>query len=154
MTTTHKAVSEHEPLTSPHGEPLTPIVIEGVDDEPIESNRRQYGGWLLRAVTALAILYSAFHLYVLNISPMESWSFRIVHVTGALILGYLFFSGSRFVSADDARPAQRWTHFAALALMIPATYALVQTAVIYRLMQDGTLRMSTDLETWHYGWPL
>jgi len=80
MTNTHKPVSGQDSLIPSHGEPLTPIVVEGVDDEPVESNRRQYAGWMLRSVTLLAILYSAFHLYVLNISPMESWSFRIVHV--------------------------------------------------------------------------
>ncbi|WP_394240228.1 TRAP transporter permease [Halopseudomonas laoshanensis] len=154
MTTKDKPVSEHEPLIPSHGEPLAPIVIEGVDEEPVESNRRLFGGWMLRAVTAMAILYSAFHLYVLNISPMESWSFRIVHVTGALILGYLFFSGTRFINPEDGRPAQRWTNFAALALMIPATYALVQTALMYQMMQNGAMRIDASVETWHYGWPL
>ncbi|MFN3579369.1 MAG: TRAP transporter permease [Pseudomonas sp.] len=147
-------VSEHDSLAASQGEPVTPIVIEGVDEEPVESNRRLYAGWMLKAVTAMAILYSAFHLYVLNISPMESWSFRIVHVTGALILGYLMFSGTRFVSADNPKPARAWTNFAALGLMVPACYALLQTGLMYRLMQAGTMRMTAEMETWHFGWPL
>lgn len=151
MTDNKKPATDHETLIPSHGEP---IVIEGVDEEPVEANRRLFGGWTLRIVTALAIFYSAFHLYTLNISPMETWSFRIVHVTGALILGYLLFSGTRFLNEAPRRVSQRWTGIVALVLMIPAIYALVQTGLMYRMMQAGTMRIPPDIETWHYGWPL
>ncbi|MEM8819745.1 MAG: TRAP transporter fused permease subunit [Pseudomonadota bacterium] len=36
----------------------------------------------------LCILYAAWHLYVLNIAPLETWSFRILHIAGTLILGF------------------------------------------------------------------
>ena len=32
--------------------------------------------------------------------PLETWNFRIVHVAGALILGFLLFSGARFADSD------------------------------------------------------
>ena len=41
------------------------------------------------------------HLYTLNVAPMETWSFRIVHVAGALVLGFILFAGARFVSAEE-----------------------------------------------------
>ncbi|MEO0956873.1 MAG: TRAP transporter fused permease subunit [Pseudomonadota bacterium] len=36
----------------------------------------------------LCVLYAAWHLYVLNIAPLETWTFRILHVAGTLILGF------------------------------------------------------------------
>ena len=83
------------PETSPP-EVLSPVIAEGVDDEPVESNRRLFEGWSYWLMFALAIGYSTFHLVSLNIYPLETWSFRIVHIAGALILGYLLFSGRAF----------------------------------------------------------
>ncbi|MEQ9056465.1 MAG: TRAP transporter permease [Roseovarius confluentis] len=83
------------------------LIAEGVDDEPVEPNRRDFVGWRLTLIAALAGLYAAFHMAALNgvsISewtgvsipllptfPMETWNFRIVHVAGALFLGFLIF---------------------------------------------------------------
>ena len=77
----------HSHADDPHATlaPTAPVMAEGVDDEPVEGNRRLYQGWRMHGMAVLAILYSAFHLYVLNVSPMETWSYRIVHVCGALI---------------------------------------------------------------------
>jgi len=136
-------------LTEP---PVAPIVAEGVDDEPVEGNRRLFQGWRLRSMTLLAIAYSVFHLYVLNISPMETWSYRIVHVCGALILGYLLFSGTRFSDAPTRR--QRWINGAAILALLPALYALWQTLSMYLLLKGGAMRVPVEVETGHYGWPL
>ncbi|PAU88400.1 C4-dicarboxylate ABC transporter permease [Pseudomonas sp. WN033] len=133
-------------------QPPALVLAEGVDDEPVEGNRRMFHGWLLRAVALLAIAYSAFHLYVLNIAPMETWSFRIIHVAGALILGFLLFSGSRF--SDSPARRQRWLDAAALLALLPALYALWQSFAMYLLLQDGAMRVPVEIEVWHYGWPL
>ncbi|MGI3129665.1 TRAP transporter permease [Halopseudomonas pachastrellae] len=127
-------------------------MAEGVDDEPVEGNRRLYQGWRMHGMAVLAILYSAFHLYVLNVSPMETWSYRIVHVCGALILGYLLFSGRGFTEAPS--PLQRWLNVAALAALLPAGYALWQTVSMYLLLKGGAMRVPVEIETLHYGWPL
>ncbi|WP_375177440.1 TRAP transporter permease [Marinobacter mobilis] len=128
------------------------MLAHGVDDEPVEGNRRLFGRRLLAFVSVLAIAYAVFHLYALNISPLETWSYRIVHVCGALILGYVLFSGARFT--DTGAGGFRWTSWAALILLLPAGYALFQTLNMYRQVQGGALRLPVDLETWHYGWPL
>lgn len=129
------------------------MLAHGVDEEPVEANRRLYGSWLLWAVTALAIGYSAFHLFTLNVTPLETWSFRIVHVCGALILGYLLFSGAAF-SDDERRGELRWTSWAAIVLLAPAGYSLFQTLNMYQMVLDGAMRLPPELETWHFGWPL
>ncbi|MEM6588237.1 MAG: TRAP transporter fused permease subunit [Pseudomonadota bacterium] len=44
--------------------------------------------WLTRVGFVLCALYAGWHLYVLNIAPLETWTFRIMHIAGALILGF------------------------------------------------------------------
>ncbi|WP_166261888.1 TRAP transporter permease [Marinobacter salicampi] len=129
------------------------VIVQGVDEEPIEPNRRLYSGWQLKAVAFLAIVYSSFHLYTLNVSPLETWSFRIIHVCGALILGYILFSGARFTE-EGVKRRNAWTTPAGLVLLLPALYALWQTGVMYRMILEGTMRLPPELETWHFGWPL
>ncbi|WP_404367102.1 TRAP transporter permease [Marinobacter sp.] len=135
-----------------HAEDL--VIVQGVDEEPVEPNRRLFTGWMFRAISILGILYSSFHLYTLNVAPLETWSFRIIHVCGALILGYLVFSGARFTDEDRVKRRHAWTTPAAFILLVPAVYALWQTLVMYQMVQAGTLRIPAELETWHFGWPL
>lgn len=124
------------------------------DDEPVAPNRRLFEGGLLKFVSLLAIAYSAFHLYTLNVSPMETWSFRIVHIAGALVLGFCFYAGARFVSGTEAPARHRWTTWLSAILLLPAAYALYQTGVFYQMMADGAQRIPATLESNHFGWPL
>ena len=111
------------------------VVAEGIDEEPVESNRRLFEGWALLSIAGLAMLYAAFHMAALNglsleaitgISvpflpqfPLETWNFRMVHIAGALALGFLLFAAYPFGSAETFKPASRlWTILAA-ALLIP-----------------------------------
>jgi hypothetical protein len=75
------------------------VIAEGVDEEPVESNRRLFKGRAYLIIATLATVYAAFHMLALNgvsISdwtgielpllpqfPMETWNFRIVHIAGA-----------------------------------------------------------------------
>lgn len=131
-----------------------PVLAHGVDDEPVESNRRVFDGWLSQAVVVLGIAYAVFHLYTLNIAPLETWSFRIIHVCGALILGFLLFAGARFTDSEKRSSPRAWTTIAAWILLVPAVYALVQTVLMYQMVLDGAVRIPSDIETWHFGWPL
>lgn len=98
----HHEATEREPTD-------TVVMADGVDEEPVEGNRRLFEGWLFWAVAALAVVYSSFHLYTLNIAPLETWTFRIIHVCGALVLGYVLYSGTQFVTDDGTVKARRWT---------------------------------------------
>jgi len=130
------------------------ILAHNVDEEPVEANRRMYDGWLLKFVTLLTIGYSSFHLYSLNISPMETWSYRIVHVAGALVLGFLLYAGARFATREEGGARHRWTTWVGAVAVLPALYALYQTFAFSQLVADGAQRIPVVLETWHYGWPL
>ena len=90
-------------MTDQHSaDPQGPIVAEGVDDEPVESNRGIFTGRTYLVVAAMSAIYAFFHMAALNgmsigeltgirlpllpTFPMETWNFRIVHIAGALIL--------------------------------------------------------------------
>ena len=86
----------------------TAVVAEGVDEEPVEANRRMFTHWRLILMSTLAAVYAGFHMAALNglslsgmtglelsllpSFPLETWNFRIVHVAGALFLGFLLFA--------------------------------------------------------------
>jgi TRAP transporter 4TM/12TM fusion protein len=139
------------------------LIAEGVDDDPIEPNRRILAGRAHVLVGALAIFYAAFHMAALNgvsIShwtgldlpflpqfPLETWNFRIVHIAGALALGFLVFSAGAFRAGDEpgiARPIS----LIALALAVPALVAGT-TAVGFALeINAGGLPMMGGLPIW------
>ena len=85
-----------------------PILAEGVDEDPVEGNRRLFTGPGYMAVALVSILYALVHMLALNgVSlsswtgidlpflpqfPLETWNFRIMHIAGALALGFLIFA--------------------------------------------------------------
>jgi TRAP transporter 4TM/12TM fusion protein len=147
--------TEHEIQHSPRvTEDEDHILAHDVDEEPVEPNRRLFEGWLLKLVTLMTIGYSVFHLYTLNIAPLETWSFRIVHVAGALILGFTLYAGARFATAEEGWVRHRWTTWLAGVAMLPALYALYQGFAFLQIINGGAMRIAPELETWHYGWPL
>ena len=42
------------------------LIAEGVDEEPIEGNRRLFTGRAYLAIATLATVYAAFHMLALN----------------------------------------------------------------------------------------
>ncbi|SFM52586.1 TRAP transporter, 4TM/12TM fusion protein [Ectothiorhodospira mobilis] len=52
------------------------------------SSQRNLTRWQYGLLFALGLTYTAFHLLVLNVFPIETWSFRILHVAGALVIGF------------------------------------------------------------------
>ncbi|MBQ0745561.1 MAG: TRAP transporter permease [Marinobacter sp.] len=130
------------------------VLAHDVDQEPVEANRRLFDGSMMKFVSLLAIVYSSFHLYVLNIAPLETWSFRIVHIAGALTLGFVLFAGARFVSGEEGSARHRWTTWIGAVALLPAFYVLYQTYSFWQMVQNGALRIPVELETWHFGWPL
>jgi len=114
------------------------VIAEGVDEEPVESNRRLFEGRNFIIISAYAAFYAAFHMAALNglsISewtgievpllptfPLETWNFRIVHIAGALALGFMLFSGhTSFPGKGRETPL---LGYIAYGLMIPALFAL------------------------------
>ncbi|MBS3670741.1 TRAP transporter permease [Vreelandella boliviensis] len=128
-------------------------IADGVDEDVVEPNRRLFTGWQFLLFAALAIAYSSFHLISLNVYPMETWSFRIVHIAGALILGYGLFAGARFAD-DDYQASGAWIKWLSYALLIPAAYTLAQVFLMHQTLSGEAMRIDPSIENWHYGYPL
>ncbi|RUT31321.1 TRAP transporter permease [Arsenicitalea aurantiaca] len=96
MTTANPAPAEH----------ASPIIAQNVDEEPLATNQRTLGGRLNWAVVALCILYTAFHVGVMNLYPLETWTYRMLHVAGGLLLGFLIYSAAN-VTLDDTGATER-----------------------------------------------
>ncbi|WP_425090518.1 TRAP transporter permease [Tropicimonas sp. S265A] len=149
------------------------VLAEGIDEEPIESNRRLYEGRNFILISAYAAFYAAFHMAALNglsISewtgievsflptlPMETWNFRIVHIAGALALGFLLFSGrTDFPGAGKETPL---LGYVAYALMVPALFAVGMAFSFSVEINNGVMWNGIDEgikfnETYLFGVPL
>ena len=150
------------------------LVVEGVDEEIVEANRRAFEGWRYGLVATLAALYAAFHMAALNglslsamtglefpflpSFPLETWNFRIVHVAGALFLGFTVF-GARASFAETTTRRFEVTDWLAIVLMVPALFACV-SAIGFALriadgeMWNGIAPEFRDAELYRYGIPL
>jgi hypothetical protein len=110
----HEAAMIREPVLH------DPVVLaEGVDEEPIEGNRRLFEGYGLKVVAVVSAFYAAFHMAALNgvsISdwtgidipflpqfPLETWNFRILHIAGALVLGFLLYAAVHLLARTRSR---------------------------------------------------
>ena len=138
------------------------ILAEGVDEEPVERNRRLFTGVSLAFIATYATLYAGFHMAALNgvsISawtgidlpflpqfPMETWNFRIVHVSGALALGFLLYSARLF--PDVEKPQTPRLSLVGYALMIPALVSAYMAIRFAVLVNSGTLPEMGGLTTW------
>jgi TRAP transporter 4TM/12TM fusion protein len=162
--------AEPKPLDSDE-----PTIAAGVDDEPVEANRRQLSGRSAVIIATLATVYAAFHVLALNgvsisaatgglISlpflpdfPMETWNFRIIHVAGALGIGFLLFSGARFPETEtDETRILGWL---ALPLMACALFSFGVALSFSVEIANGVMWNGIDpgirfKETWVFGAPL
>ncbi|HSF01773.1 MAG TPA: hypothetical protein VLA62_02100, partial [Solirubrobacterales bacterium] len=68
------------------GHPL--IAAPGADEEPRAANQRALEGWQGPLLFWSCVVYTVFHLLVLNVFPMETWAYRLLHVAGALMIGF------------------------------------------------------------------
>ena len=140
------------------------LIADGVDEEPVERNRRIYAGAGGLFVGLLATLYAVFHVLALNgVSiaaltgveipvipqfPLETWNFRIVHIAGALILGFVLFAAQVFPAEDSDRGSNRIYSLFAAGLLAPVVVAGV-TAIGFAIeIGSGDLPQMGGLTTW------
>ncbi|MDO7655578.1 MAG: TRAP transporter fused permease subunit [Paracoccaceae bacterium] len=148
------------------------IHVEGIDEEPVETNRRLFTGSNMAIVATLSMLYALVHMLALNgVSiyewtgmslpflpsfPVETWNFRILHVAGALGLGFILFAGRMFSEGDKETPI---LGYAAYLLMLPALYSLFTVFTFAQQISGGAMWNGIDKsirfhEIWSYGVPL
>ncbi|MFT7106115.1 MAG: TRAP transporter 4TM/12TM fusion protein [Yoonia sp.] len=150
-----------------------PVLAEGVDEEPVEHNRRIFEGRTYMIIAGVSAFYALFHMAALNgwsirgwtdinipflpVFPMETWNFRIVHIAGALILGFLLYSARAFPDADEDKHSP--LDYVAYAALLPALYACYTVLSFAAQIQGGVMWNGMDAgirsaEIYHYGVPL
>ena len=98
-------------------------IASGVDNEIFAGNQRKPIGTTGLIMAALCVLYTAFHIGVMNLYPLETWTYRLIHVGGGLVIGFLLFSSLSFAETDgDLRKGR-------LALLAPGA-ALIAVALV------------------------
>lgn len=107
--------------------PTGKIIASGVDEEP-ESNVRVLGRWDGYFFVAFCVLYTTFHLAVLNVFPMETWAFRITHVAGGLMIG--FGLAISLVPRFDDQVRTLWRSAQLLPLLVASLTALYAVAAV------------------------
>jgi TRAP transporter 4TM/12TM fusion protein len=74
---------------------LDQMLENNVDEEQIESSSeaRKLTGWVKTLFTTIAVVGALFHLYILNLHPIDPWLFRSAHLVFGTILGFILFPG-------------------------------------------------------------
>jgi len=90
--------------------------VSAADVEPIAFNQRTFAGTGNVVVAALCIAYTAFHIGVMNLYPLETWTYRLLHVGGGLFLGFVLFAAAKIDRDDPAAPQRGAAELALLAL--------------------------------------
>ncbi|MBR9891984.1 TRAP transporter permease [bacterium] len=103
-----------------------------VDEEPLSANQRDFDGARHRIVASLCVAYTVFHLLVMNVYPLETWTYRLSHVGGGLILGYLLYGARVF----DGREAKR-TGASTAVLALSAVGVLYGFAAVLAIWING-----------------
>jgi len=137
-------------------ESATDSIGSGVDAEMVASNQRIFSGGLALATATACILYTAFHIGVMNLYPLETWVYRLSHVAGGLALGFVYFSGRLFTAAParsrpGAEQAARMMAMAGAALVVIATLRLVWAILSGDRIETGA---PADKMVATFGWPL
>jgi len=107
------------------------IVAQGTDDEPASGNQRVLDGWSGQLLFWFGVAYTAFHLVVLNLFPLETWTFRILHVAGGLMIGFVLMTVAAPRSGDLApsgrlpEPLLKGLRVVSAVLIVPSTIAML-----------------------------
>ncbi len=110
-----------------------PVIAKGVDEEPLASNQRQPAGFTNYVIAAVCIVYTAFHVVVLNLFPLETWTYRMLHLVGGLFIGFLVYSALTVRADAAAAPVRRGPLELAAAAIAAAgvAYALLMLLIAF-----------------------
>lgn len=111
------------------------INAASVDEIQPANNERLLSGTSASIIFIICVGYIGFHLYALNIQPVETWTYRITHVSFGLMIGFLLLGAtSRF---NDDKPQSIVAKFFGIASIILSGYALALVVLLWLQPQDG-----------------
>lgn len=152
----------------------TAVVSEGADEEPVEANRRLFTHWRFALVASLTALYAAFHMAALNglslsamtgielsflpSFPLETWNFRLVHVAGALFLGFMIFGARMKFTEQHSHPNRIVTGMSWIMLALALVACGAAVSFGFRIssgaMWNGIAPEFRNPEIYWFGIPL
>ena len=139
-------------MNAPKTDAPTQDIASGVDNEIFAGNQRKPIGSVGLFMAVLCVAYTAFHIGVMNLYPLETWTYRLLHVGGGLVIGFLLFASLSFPEQEASpRPGRLMMVAPAMVLV---SVALVQVALFWA---SGTgvsqAAQATDYR-WTFGLPL
>ncbi|MCC5810275.1 MAG: TRAP transporter permease [Ectothiorhodospiraceae bacterium] len=118
----------------------------------LAGNERALVGWRGWLLFGFCVLYTGLHLYSLNVAPIETWTFRILHIAGGLMIGFCMTAAMRF---DQEREFPAWTQ-SQLLFMVSAlagmAYAAWCIAYAWYLRETGAAGAPPDWVFEHMRW--
>ncbi len=127
----------------------------GVDAEVVVANQRVFTGSLGLAFAAACIIYTGFHVFVMNFYPLETWVYRLSHVAGGLALGFLYFSARAFPAEPIGRRPLSPLEWACL---LPAAVAIFTALlqILYAIVTDDRVPTGSppDKMLYTFGYPI
>lgn len=128
---THPARGETPPSDTLAESDIRISATAAVDEEPLASNQRAFIGSRHYAFAAACAAYTLFHLIVMNLYPLESWTYRLIHLAGGLALGFLLF-GAHAVEPGTKETPRSGANFALLGLAAAGVlFGLVAVGVLW-----------------------
>ena len=127
------------------------LIAQGVDDEPMASNQRNFVQKTALFVSIISAAYAFWHVFSLNVAPVETWAFRILHVSGALIIGFIAYSSANI--DQPQRGNQALIKALAMLLALPALYSLYIVFDMSQIIANGEM-ITPEMEVNHFGIPL
>ncbi|WP_334120344.1 TRAP transporter permease [Limnobacter sp.] len=127
------------------------LIAHGVDEELPANNQRQFSQNAALFVSIISAAYAFWHVFTLNVSPVETWAFRILHVAGALIIGFVAYSSANV--DQPQRGSQNIIKGLAVLLALPVLYSLYIVFEMSQIIASGEM-ITPEMETNHFGIPL
>ncbi len=123
------------------------VESQGETEIPMGPSERALTGWQRTLFFWACAIYTAFHIFTLNVAPLETWTFRILHVAGGLFIGFALTAARTLDREAPAAPKGmlQWLILVpSVGLMLWALGALGYIG--YLLEIDGM--SSTQLPQW------
>ena len=133
-----------------------PMIAKGVDEEPVAINQRDLTGALNWLLIFLCMAYTAFHVAIMNLYPLETWTYRLIHLSGGLFIGFVFYSALTLRSeADVVRPKRGPLELVlAAAAILGVGYGFVMVAIAWGGLWFAGMRQPAPFIFQTFGVPL
>ncbi|TGD45128.1 TRAP transporter fused permease subunit [Pseudotabrizicola sediminis] len=127
-------------------------IASGVDNEIFSANQRKPLGSVGLFIAAICVAYTAFHIGVMNLYPLETWTYRLLHVGGGLVIGFLLFSSLTFDEIEADPRTGRALMLAPAAVLVGV--AFVQVLLFWITGSGVDQAAQSTAMRWTFGVPL